>query len=80
MTREPTCREVVELVTEYLEGTMAPEDREALERHLEGCQGCRAYIEQVRGAVALSRRPPAETLSPEFQEKLLNAFREFKRE
>jgi anti-sigma factor RsiW len=66
--------DVVELVTKYLDGTMATENREAFERHLETCGGCQGYLEQVRRVTALTGRPPAETLSPEFQEHLAKAF------
>src|SRR4029078_8803528 len=42
------CREVVELVTDYLEGVLDDRDRERFERHLGGCDGCAAYLEQMR--------------------------------
>jgi anti-sigma factor RsiW len=42
------CVEVVEIMTEYLEGTMPPEQARRLERHLESCPGCAEYLEQMR--------------------------------
>jgi anti-sigma factor RsiW len=62
-----TERDVVELVTAYLDGSMNPEDREAFERHLETCHGCQGYLELIG-------RPPAETLSREFQQHLAEVF------
>ena len=65
---------VVELITSYLEGTMEPGAREAFERHVEACDGCQEYLERVRAVTTLSGRPPAETLSPEYQEHLTEVF------
>jgi anti-sigma factor RsiW len=67
-------RDVVELVTAYLDGSMKSEDREAFERHIEICDGCRRYLEQVRRVTELTGRPPAETLSREFQQHLAEVF------
>jgi anti-sigma factor RsiW len=59
-------RDVVELVTKYLDGTLEPEHRETFERHVDTCDGCQSYLEQVRRVTALTGRPPAESLSAEF--------------
>jgi anti-sigma factor RsiW len=69
-----SCQELVELITDYLEGTLAPADLARFERHLEGCDGCRAYLEQMRETVAALGHLPAESLSPEAERKLLAAF------
>jgi predicted anti-sigma-YlaC factor YlaD len=53
--RELTCRELVELATEHLEGTLARERRALLDAHLAHCEGCVAYIDQMRVTVALLR-------------------------
>jgi predicted anti-sigma-YlaC factor YlaD len=75
-----TCREVVELATEYVDGAMSAEDHELFEVHLNYCDGCVAFIEQVRTASRLSRRINESELSPDLREKLLAAFRDWKRE
>ncbi len=72
------CRELVELVTAYLEGAMAPEDRMRLERHLHECYGCAAYIEQIRTTIRLTGHLTAENIPAEGREELLRAFREWK--
>jgi anti-sigma factor RsiW len=72
---EMPCRELVELVTEYLEDRLAPVDRERFEEHLEACDACRAYLEQFRRTISALGRLPVETLSPEAQRTLLDAFR-----
>ena len=74
-----TCREVVELVTDYLEGALSERERADFERHLAGCAGCRAYVEQMRVAIELTGTiDPAEPPSP-LREELLAAFRDWKR-
>jgi anti-sigma factor RsiW len=60
---ELTCKEVVELVTEYLSRALEAEDQARLEQHLLTCAPCTAYLEQVRKTVALAgglaQRAPA---------------------
>jgi predicted anti-sigma-YlaC factor YlaD len=46
--RVVTCREFVELVTDYLEGTLPPEKVSLIEEHLDLCEPCRVYLEQIR--------------------------------
>jgi anti-sigma factor RsiW len=51
-----TCREVVELVTEYLEGGLPDEERWRFEAHLHRCEACVRYLEQIRQTVRLVGR------------------------
>jgi anti-sigma factor RsiW len=74
-----TCRELVELVTEYLEGGLASPDRDRFEEHLAVCEPCVAYIEQIRLTIAASGAVSDEQLDPEAREELLAAFRDWKR-
>jgi anti-sigma factor RsiW len=50
-----SCRELVELVTDYLEGALSPEDVARFEAHVAGCPGCAAYLEQMRTTIAVIR-------------------------
>ena len=78
LARELTCSEIVELVTEYLEGGLSAEDRERFEEHLGFCDPCITYFEQMRETIATVGRLGADDeLSPELQEGLLRAFREW---
>jgi hypothetical protein len=52
---ELTCQELVELVTDRLEEALAPALRRAFDRHLAGCAGCRAHLEQVRATLRVLR-------------------------
>jgi anti-sigma factor RsiW len=79
MTREPTCREVVELVTDYLEGSLPSAERAAVERHLEGCPGCTTYIDQMRAVIALAGSSTPDAVPLDLQKSLLAAFRDFER-
>jgi anti-sigma factor RsiW len=72
---ELTCRELVELVTDYLEGALAPEDRARFERHLSGCDGCENYLHQMREAIRLTGVLTEDHLDPARREQLLVAFR-----
>jgi anti-sigma factor RsiW len=73
-----TCRELVELVTDYLEGALATKDRLDFERHLVWCSFCRDYLEHMRATIDLTGKPDeAEPPSP-LREQLLDAFRDWR--
>lgn len=74
-----TCREIVEIVTDYLEGAMSAEEREQVELHLNLCDGCTDYLQQMRLAIALSGRIEPELLPPELEAELVEAFRGLRR-
>lgn len=73
------CKEVVELVTDYLEGVLLPEQRAQLEEHLADCPGCRNYIEQVRLTISMLHNLAQEPVFPETKEELLLLFRQWKK-
>jgi anti-sigma factor RsiW len=73
-----TCREMVELVTDYLEGRLDGADRERFEAHVAGCDACTLYIEQMRMTVTALGHIPPETISPEAERELLGAFRDWR--
>ena len=73
-----TCRHVVELVTGYLEGTLPWRERRRVERHLAACEGCSAYIDQMRATLRALGTIPEESLAPAAREALLRAFRDWK--
>ena len=70
-----TCRELVELVTGYLEGTLPADDMERFERHLADCDPCVGYVEQIRLTIAAAGYVTEAGLDPEFREELRRAFR-----
>lgn len=76
--RPLVCRDVVEQVTEYLDGALPPPERTRFEGHLRTCGGCRHYLAQMRRTVELVGRLPAEDVSPAARQELLALFRNWK--
>jgi anti-sigma factor RsiW len=76
---EMPCRELVQLVTDYLEDRLSPADRARFEAHLAQCEACRAYLDQFRQTIRALGRLPEETLSAEATDRLLAAFRGWSR-
>ncbi len=73
-----TCRELVELVSDYLGARLPADDRTRFELHLNYCAPCRTYLEQMRQVVGSAGRLSEATIAPEAQEALLAAFRGWK--
>jgi anti-sigma factor RsiW len=74
------CVQMVQLVTDYLEGALSGRDRRRFEAHLAGCEHCTRYVEQMRETLRLLGRIPPESLSGRAQDELLAAFRDWRRE
>lgn len=72
---EMTCRELVEVVSDYVDGTLPKQDRARLEEHLEDCSYCLAYIEQMRQTIEALGELREESIAPEMREELVEAFR-----
>ena len=73
-----TCREVVEIASEYIDGALPPEHMTAFEVHLNFCDGCDAFVDQIRTTAAMARSVSDEAISGEMRAKLLTAFRDWK--
>jgi anti-sigma factor RsiW len=76
--RALSCQELVELVTEYLEGALTETDRARFEAHLAGCRNCTNYVEQMRRSIQVVGRLSEESLSPPVRDELLAVFRKWK--
>jgi predicted anti-sigma-YlaC factor YlaD len=74
-----SCQELVELVTDYLEGALPDEDVARFEEHLELCDGCRYYVEQMRITIATVGRIEESDVPDGLRASLLDAFRDWKR-
>ena len=72
---EISCQEVVEVVTDYLEGKLPPEQAAIFEAHLELCDGCRWYLDQMRITIATVGRIEEEAVPAELHDTVLAAFR-----
>ena len=73
--RRFTCEEMVELVTDYLEGSLTRRDRRRFEAHLSGCDHCTEFLQQMRTTIVLTRSLADEDLSTIRQSELLILFR-----
>ncbi len=76
-TASLSCQEVVELVTDYLEGALPPRELELFEYHLSRCAGCTAFVEQMRATIALAGTVRADELSPETRDAIVKDFRDW---
>ena len=74
-----TCQEVVRLASEYLEGTMGADEASAFEVHLNFCDGCFRFVEQLRETAATAGVLPEQQIPAELKARLLVAFRDWKR-
>lgn len=72
---EMACQELVEVITDYLEGTLAEPDRHRFEAHLAVCSSCREYLEQMRTLIRRTGGLSAQSIRPESRNALLRAFR-----
>jgi len=72
------CRQIVELMTEYLEGALSESERQRFEAHLSGCDGCTEYLEQLRTTMRLAARIADQPIPSEMEAKLLQAFGDWK--
>jgi anti-sigma factor RsiW len=74
---EMPCRELVELITDYLEDRLSTVDRARFEAHLAECEACRCYLDQFRQTIRGLGRLPEESLSTEARNALLAAFQDW---
>jgi anti-sigma factor RsiW len=73
------CREVVELMTEYLEGALSAGDRARFEAHIAGCKGCQAYLAQLRTTLKVLGTMPDEPMPEPLKAELMQAFRDWRK-
>ncbi len=76
---ELTCRELVELVTDYLEEALPAADRARFDEHIAGCESCTTYLAQMRETLRLLGRLTEDSVPPESRDTLLAAFRDWAR-
>jgi anti-sigma factor RsiW len=73
-----SCRELVELVTDYFEDALPPAERVRFEAHVAACSGCTRYVEQLRATIAAVGRLEPDAVPPDAEAALLDAFRDWK--
>jgi anti-sigma factor RsiW len=74
---DPVCREVVELVSDYLEGALDAHETERFEAHLAGCDGCAAYLEEMRATLRVAGSLEPAAIDPAIHARLVEAFHDW---
>jgi anti-sigma factor RsiW len=75
---EIVCRELVELVTPYLEDSLPPEERALVDQHLAGCDGCEAYVQQMRLTIRAIGHVSEDAITSKTREDVLAIFRSWR--
>jgi anti-sigma factor RsiW len=78
--RDLVCQQAVELVTDYLEGTLSRPARRRFEAHLAGCPHCTEYLAQIRETISLTGRLAPDDLTPQMREEFVDLFRRWQSE
>jgi len=73
-----TCQEVVEVVTDFLERALPADEAALFEQHLNFCEGCVWYVDQIRKTSSVVGRLREEDVPADVREQLLTAFRDWK--
>ena len=74
------CQQAVELVTDYLEGTLRGRARRRFEAHLAGCPHCTEYLAQMRETIRLTGRLEPEDLTPQARDEITDLYRRWQAE
>jgi anti-sigma factor RsiW len=77
---ELVCQQVVELVSDYLEGALSRPDRRRFEAHLRKCPNCANYLEQMRATIRATGSLHPDDLSPGVREEFTELFRRWREE
>jgi anti-sigma factor RsiW len=73
-----SCQEVVELVTDYLDQALPADEASLFEQHINFCDGCIWYVEQIKSTAEALGEVREEDISPEAKDRLMSAFREWR--
>jgi anti-sigma factor (TIGR02949 family) len=78
---EFSCQEMIEVVTNYLDDALPPDEQQRFERHLSYCVGCSTYLDQMRETIRQTGMVPREeSLPPALREAIVAQFRNVKRD
>jgi len=77
MTTQIACRDLLELITGYLDGALPADVHAAIEEHVAGCDGCTAVLEEFRITIAMTGTLTEEQITPAQRDTMLGAFRDW---
>jgi len=81
VTNEYSCQEMTEVVTDYLDAALSPDESQRFERHLSYCAGCGTYVDQMRETIRQTNMVPREeSLPPALRDEIIAAMRAWKRD
>ena len=72
------CKELVELITDYIEDMLPPDERRRFEEHLATCSGCRNYLQQMQTTIKVTGKLTEDALKGKARKDLLNVYRKWK--
>lgn len=78
LSEDLSCAELVQLVTDYVEGALSADDRRRFEEHIVFCDSCGAHLDQMRATITVVGRVPEQELSTQAVDELIAAFRGWK--
>jgi anti-sigma factor RsiW len=78
ITTEMACKELVEVITDYLERTLSESDRTRFDAHILTCPPCREYVAEMRTTLQLTGRITVDSISSSARDELLSAYRRMK--
>jgi len=78
MPTDLTCKEMVELMTDYFEEKLSAQERQRFESHLAKCKGCQAYLDQMRRTITFMGKLSEKDVDPETEQEFLQVFRNWK--
>jgi len=77
---EYSCQEMIEVVTNYLDGALPTDEEQRFERHLSRCAGCNTYLDQIRETIRQTGMVShGESLPPALRKEIVAQFRNWKR-
>jgi anti-sigma factor RsiW len=69
------CRQIADLLSDYLDGTLPKPTRELLEWHIEGCGPCVAFVNTYRGTINAATKLKDVEIPSELKQRLLAVLR-----
>ena len=78
LRRDLVCQDAIELMTDYLEGSLSRRQRRRLEAHLAACPNCSGYLEQIRITIRLTGAVDADALPPQAVDELTELYRRWR--
>jgi anti-sigma factor RsiW len=70
-----TCQQLVEVVTDFLESSLDPEERDLFERHLAMCSWCQSYLDHMRHTISVMGHLQQDDIGASSMDAAADAFR-----